>query len=135
MSMTGGCLCGAVTFVAENVETDMEACHCGQCRRWSGSPIMAAGVGRVEFSGAEHLRRYDSSEWAERGFCRECGANLFYRLKQADKYVLWVGAFDDQAPFRLAGEIYVDDKPPGYAFAGDHPRMTGAEFLASIGES
>lgn len=135
MSMSGRCLYGAVTFVAEEVETEMEVCHCGQCRRWSGSPIMAASVGRVDFRGAEHIRRYDSSEWAERGFCQECGANLFYRLKQADKYVLWVGAFDDQAPFRLTGEIYVDDKPPGYAFAGDHPRLTGAEFLASIGEA
>ena len=45
-----------------------------------------------------------------------------------------VGAFDDQSPFRLASEIYIDDKPPGYDFAGDHPRMTGAEFMASLGE-
>jgi hypothetical protein len=43
-----------------------------------------------------------------------------------------MGAFDDQSVFQLAGEIYVDAKPPGYAFAGDHPRQTGEEFLASM---
>ena len=134
MSMTGRCLCGAVSFTAEDVETDVQSCHCSQCRRWSGASAIAAIAGRVEFSGAEHLHRYDSSAWAERGFCRECGASLFYRLKEADRYYMSVGAFDDQSPFRLASEIYIDDKPPGYDFAGDHPRMTGAEFMASLGE-
>ena len=90
MSMTGRCLCGAVSFTAEDVETDVQSCHCSQCRRWSGASAIAAIAGRVEFSGAEHLRRYDSSAWAERGFCRECGASLFYRLKEAGS-VLHVG--------------------------------------------
>ena len=40
-----------------------------------------------------------------------------------------VGAFDDASAFELVGEIYVDEKPPGYAFAGDHPRQTGEQFL------
>ena len=49
--------------------------------------------------------------------------------------MLCVGTFDDESPFELAGEIYVDEKPPGYDFAGDHPRQTGAEFMASLGMS
>lgn len=46
--------------------------------------------------------------------------------------MLSVGALDDSAPFTLAGEIYIDEKPDFYDLAGDHPRMTGAEFLASL---
>jgi hypothetical protein len=102
------------------------------CRRWSGGPGLTAAAGRVRFEGAGHIGRYDSSEWAERGFCTRCGSHLFYRLKARDHYYLWLGAFDDPSPFRLAGEIYVDEKPAGYAFAGDHPRLTGAQFLASL---
>ena len=135
MSMTGQCLCGAVTYTAEDVETEVHSCHCGQCRRWSGASIMAAGVSSVAFSGVEHIKRYDSSDWAQRGFCAECGANLFYYLKGADSYHMWVGTFDDQTPFRLTGEIYIEDKPAGYDFAGDHPRMTGEELMASMGDS
>jgi hypothetical protein len=48
-------------------------------------------------------------------------------------YIMNIGSFDDQTPFTLGGEIYVDAKPTGYAFAGDHPRETEAEFLKRIG--
>jgi hypothetical protein len=128
--MSGACLCGAVRFTAKNVETDCHACHCGMCRRWSGGPFLGASVGSIRFDGDENITRYNSSEWAERGSCRKCGSNLFYRVKAEDRYVLCVGAFDDPAPFRLVGEIYIDRKPAGYAFAGDLPQQTEAEVIA-----
>jgi hypothetical protein len=127
----GRCLCGAVRFTADDVETDYHACHCGMCRRWSGgAPFFATGVGRVEFTG-EQPTRYTSSEWAERGFCRTCGTTLFYYLKPAQTYAMSVGLFDDQAAFRLVREICIDRKPGGYALVGDHPRWTEAEAFAS----
>ena len=132
MEATGRCLCGAVTFSAEDVQTEINSCHCGMCRRWNGGPAFAAMVGKVTFKGEDSITRYGSSEWAERGFCNRCGTNLFFRLKEQDHYVMWVGSFDDQAPFRLSGEIFIDEKPPGYNLAGDHPRLTGEEFLASL---
>ena len=132
MTATGKCLCGAVRFEADDVEAHIQSCHCGMCRSWSGGPLLAAGVGSVRFEGEEKITRYQSSAWAERGFCSACGSNLFYRLKEADQYVMCTGAFDDESAFELAGEIYIDEKPPGYGFAGDHPRQTGEEFLASL---
>lgn len=132
MSATGRCLCGAVTYTAEAVDPDVHSCHCSMCRRWSGGPGFAASVGKVEFAGEENIVRFDSSAWAERGFCKTCGTNLFYRFKETDHYVMWMGTFDDQAQFKLAGEIYVDEKPASYEFVGDHPRLTGEEFMASL---
>ena len=132
MSANGGCLCGAVRFEAEDVSSELHACHCGMCRRWSGGPGLAVQAGSVAFTGEEHIGRFDSSDWAERGFCMRCGTNLFYRLKEPDQYVLWLGTLDDQTPFALTGEIYVDEKPASYEIAGDHPRLTGEEFLASM---
>lgn len=134
MAVSGQCLCGAVTFVAQKVDTDIHSCHCEICRKWSGGPAFAASVGSVNFKGEEHISRYESSEWAERGFCSRCGGHLFYRLKEANHYVLWMGTFDDLSPFRLAGEIYIDQKPALYNLAGDHPRLTGQEFMASVQE-
>ena len=133
MSRTGRCLCGAVQFEAEGVSDEVHACHCNMCRHWSGGPGLAVQAESVRFTGEEHLARYASSGWAERGFCTRCGSNLFYRLKEPDVYTMWFGAFDDPTPYALHGEIYVDEKPAAYDFAGDHPRMTGAEFLASLG--
>lgn len=81
MQATGRCLCGAVSFVADDVAAEVHSCHCDMCRRWNGGPAFATSVGRVTFEGEENVSRYDSSAWAERGFCTRCGTNLFYRLK------------------------------------------------------
>ncbi len=132
MQATGRCLCGAVTFTAENVETDIKSCHCSTCRKVSGGSPMGTSVGSVVFTGEDNITRYDSSEWADRGFCKQCGSNLFYHLKEKDNYFMWHGVFDDQTPFKLAGEIFIEEKPDWYGFAGDHPRMTGEEFMASM---
>ena len=132
-SATGKCLCGAVTFTAHDVDTHVHACHCSMCRKWGGGPNLSAEVGSVSFSGVEHIKRFNSSEWAERGFCTECGTNLFYHLKEPEKYIMCGGAFDDAEQFSLTGEIFIDEKPATYDFAGDHPRMTAAEFMASVG--
>ncbi len=103
------------------------------CRRWSGgAPFFGARAASVAFSSAERLGRYESSPWAERGFCKTCGTTLFYFLKPTQTYWMSVGAFDDQTSFRLVREIFVDHKPEGYAFAGDHPRWTEAETLAKM---
>ena len=129
---TGRCLCGGVTFSAESVEADHHACHCGMCRRWVGGPFLAARAEGLRFGGKENIAAYDSSEWAERAFCKRCGASLYYRFKPNDTYYVSVGAFDNPSPYHLASEIYVDAKPSGYDFAGDHPRQTEAEFLAKF---
>ena len=126
---SGKCLCGAVTFTAEGVETEHHACHCGMCRRWSGGPVFAAATQGVRFEGEDNVARYQSSDWGERGFCKVCGTNLFYHLKPTGQYMMSVGTFDDPAPFKLIGEIYTDRKPPGYAFAGNLPGMTEAEVI------
>lgn len=132
MRMKGRCVCGAVRFTADEVETSHHACHCATCRRWSGGPLLATFAGRVELEGADDLAVYASSDWAERGFCRLCGSNLFYRLKASGQHFMMVGAFDDPSAFTLTREIFIDRKPGGYAFAGEHERWTGEETFARL---
>ena len=86
----------------------------------------------VTFASEEAVGRYASSDWAERGFCKACGTVLFYFLKPMSMYSMSAGAFDDPSQFRLASEIFVDEKPDGYAFAGDHPRLTAEQTLAKF---
>lgn len=132
MTHPGQCLCGKVTLEAEISDTGIHACHCSTYRRWSSSPLFAVGVDQVNFEGQDSITVYDSSEWAECGFCKHCGSSLYYRLKEADHCVVCTGLFADQSAFNMTGEIYIDENPGGYGFVGDHPRMTGDEFLASL---
>jgi hypothetical protein len=81
--LTGGCLCGAVRYRLASVPFGAGWCHCRMCQLNSGSPAMAfAKVPSADFvieRGGEHIRRYASSEIAERWFCGECGTPLLVR--------------------------------------------------------
>ena len=124
----GGCLCGAVRFEADEVDTQSAgACHCKMCQRWSGGIFISATVGKVGFDGEDALTRCQTSAWAERGFCSKCGSHLFYKVLDADSYEFCIGAFDSVEDFVLTTEIFMDRKPEGYALAGDHPRLTEQE--------
>jgi hypothetical protein len=132
---SGGCQCGAVRYVAADLEDHMHACHCSICRRISGSATMSVNVpfAAMRIEGAEHVAVYVSSDWATRAFCRRCGSGLWYRLTgDGADYVLSAGTLDALGGLRMTREIHVDMKPGGYAFAGDHPRLTGAEFEATL---
>jgi hypothetical protein len=131
--LTGRCLCGAVVFSAEEAAPEFTACHCGMCRRWSGgSPLFTTHAKGVTFVSEEKLGRYESSDWAERGFCTVCGTPLYYRFKQSGAMMMSVGVFDEASAFRIKREIFVDRKPDGYALAGEHPRWTESETLARL---
>ena len=134
MERTGRCLCGAVSYTARDIEPKMAACHCGMCRRWSGGPFLSVGSSDVSWQGEEKLGTYQSSEWAERGFCSECGSSLFYRVTAAGPHHgrthLAFGTLDDQSGIPMTLEYFIDRKPEGYAFSGDRRQLTEAEVFA-----
>lgn len=135
MAISGNCLCGAVTFEGRG-DVELDVCHCGMCRRWSGGPhIGAMFKDGVHLLTSDSLRWYDSSEWAERGFCCQCGSTLFYRLKQAPDEISGIaGHFDLPAGLAVKEHIFIEDKPDYYEFADNAPRLTGAEVMARFQE-
>ena len=38
-------------------------------------------------------------------------------------------AFDDPSQFELAAEVFIDEKPGNYSFAGNSKKLTGEEFM------
>jgi hypothetical protein len=109
---SGSCLCGSVHFTATNREKKVGACHCCMCRKWGGSAFMAADCGgEVDFEGSDKISVFDSSEWADRGFCKNCGSHLFYRLKHEQQYMIPVGLFDDDSGLVFDHQLFIDEKP------------------------
>lgn len=141
MAREGGCMCGAVRFEVTKEITETGACHCGMCRKFSGGVYLAieAGPEDLTFTNKDGLAVYKSSDWAERGFCKKCGSSLFYRLTAPGPaqgtYHFAMGSLDDTDGIKMMGEIYIDKKPEGYAFAGDLKQMTEAQFLKMFGVS
>lgn len=129
-TLSGHCLCGAVTVEATPTRPHVEACHCDMCRRWGGIAFLGIQCGdTVSFEGEDQIVRYASSEWAERGFCGKCGTNLFYHFKPAGFYSLTAGLFDDLGSMTMSEEIFIDEKPGYYSFADDTVKKTGAEVI------
>jgi hypothetical protein len=127
----GSCLCNAVKATAIHMSHKVGACHCNMCQQWTGGPILMVDCGSdVSFTGEEQITVFDSSEWAERGFCKQCGSHLFYRLKKNNQYFLPVGLFQQSGAFVLDHQIFIDEKPEYYCFSNETQNMTGAEVFA-----
>lgn len=132
----GNCLCGAVRITAKDAGNTVGACHCRMCRRWGGGPFMEIDCGtEVTFAGDENVRVFASSDWAERGFCKQCGTHLFYRLKATGNYSVPIGLFDDDAQLEFRHQVFIDERPSYYEFSNITRDMTGAELIAKFNQS
>ena len=130
----GRCLCGAVRFSVDVSKKEIDCCHCSMCRRWGGGPalsVMADGPPRFEDETA--LGVYRSSDWGERVFCRTCGSSVLWRTVDGKIQSVPAALIGDPEDMPFAMEIFIDEKPAYYAFAGERTRMTGAEVIAAFG--
>jgi hypothetical protein len=99
--------------------------------------MMAVDCRDLEIGGEEAVTVFDSSAWADRGFCSKCGSHLFYRLKpsesRAEQYIVPVGLFPDDIPFTFDHQVFVDERPAYYCFSNETRNMTGPEIFAKYG--
>ena len=77
--LTGGCHCGAIRYEIAGEPANHALCHCVDCRRASGAPMVGwlmVEDGQLSIEG--EVATYASSENARRHFCIQCGTGLFY---------------------------------------------------------
>lgn len=129
-TMKGRCLCGGVRFEVE--KRDLEpgtACHCQQCRQFAGNywtTVNAPMSGLRFVSGEDLVTWYRSSDFARRGFCKVCGASLFYnadgRESRAHRIAIALGALDNPTGQKLTQHDYVAYKGDYYEIADGLPQ-------------
>ena len=128
-TLTGACLCGAVAFEFAADKKDVIACHCGQCRRWSGNywTSINAPFESLEITkGEKNLRWFRSSNFARRGFCKECGSALFWHGDKLDtdkhRIAIAAGAISAPTGLHVGEHIFVADKGDYYEIADGLPQ-------------
>ncbi|WP_245479510.1 GFA family protein [Hansschlegelia zhihuaiae] len=111
----------------------MSACHCTMCRRWTSGMFMSLAVKpeSLKLEDESTFGMFASSAEAERGFCKTCGSPLFWRALDGSSADVSAQAIDDPSRFPFELEIYMDEKPANYGFAGQRRRLTGAEWRAA----
>lgn len=77
----GGCQCGAVRYRAQGEPKHVALCHCSDCRRSAGAPMVAwAAFAEEDFAVTRGTpKTANTSGHSMRSFCPECGTGLFFR--------------------------------------------------------
>lgn len=83
--MNASCLCGQIKFAIQSSFISSSICHCQQCQKAHGSANAAYGVALktdvVWQEGKKKIKKFASSERVRRGFCKDCGTNIYFYNK------------------------------------------------------
>ena len=112
----GGCLCGAVRFVATGLPKGAYWCHCQSCREHSGAPASVfVAYERAAYTMTKgEIAKFDSTPGrTRRGFCVRCGSTLTCesaRLPTETHFC--VGAFDRAAELTPTRHVFPEEHLP-----------------------
>jgi hypothetical protein len=121
---TGRCLCGSVKFAISGEPLAMYHCHCGQCRRASGSSFATNALVRSEdfelLEGSAEPAALESSPGKRRHFCGRCGSPIWSRSDALPQLVsVRCGTLDGDPGLRPAAHIHVASKAPWFEICDD----------------
>src|SRR5918995_7415553 len=114
--MTGGCQCGAVRYALYAEPTDPSICHCRMCQKAFGNYMAPlAGVSLADLAWTRgKLAVFRSSDAVERGFCRDCGTPLTYRVLASDRISVSIGSVDEPARVRPIAQYGIQGLLPAF---------------------
>jgi hypothetical protein len=124
--ITGGCHCGAVRYEAKGEAITHALCHCSDCRRHAGAPMVGWTMYRSDAvtmtKGA--TKTYKSSEFGRRQFCADCGTGLFYTNDKVLPGIIDIqsATYDDPAAVPARIHVQVAERIPWMATAHELPK-------------
>ena len=82
--LSGTCLCGNISFTADTDIIFTTNCHCTDCRAATGAAygtLLFVDDAALKVSGTPSLFKHvgDSGAKMEKGFCPDCGSQMFSR--------------------------------------------------------
>ena len=115
----GGCMCGAVRYEVHGPMRGVVNCHCEMCRRLHGAFGAYTKVNNADLAlvGESSLAWFDSSATARRGFCRSCGASLFWQPSGQETTSIAAGTLDQPSGLATIGHIFAAEKGDFYDIA------------------
>ncbi len=132
-SMTqGGCLCGAIRWVARGAPTASMICHCHTCARAAGAAAVAwltfpaTQLSFVKGAPAE----YHSTPPVTRTFCSTCGTSLTYvHAERPSEIDVTTASLDDPDAFPPTHHAWSSNSPTWVRFGDGLPvyRRSSAE--------
>lgn len=118
MNLTGQCLCGAVKYQCSAEPVISGNCHCKDCQRASGSayaPTFFVPENAISIQG--EVKYFESAggsgKKAKRGFCPQCGSQLFGKPESLPGLIaVRAGTLDDASQYQPKVDIFVSSAAP-----------------------
>jgi len=114
MTEAGGCQCGAVRYVVSGEPMHVALCHCRDCRKSAGAPMVAWAMFKEEqFTVTQgEAKTHNSSGASLRSFCPDCGTGLYFRNADVLPGIVDVQAatLDDPDAFPAGVHIQVAER-------------------------
>lgn len=110
---TGQCLCGQIRYAVDVDPLFAGNCHCKDCQRTSGSafvPAMIFPASKVMIHGEPRyfVSTSDSGNTHSRGFCPNCGSQLFARFSHLpDVLGIKAGTLNETSRYRPMLDFHV----------------------------
>jgi hypothetical protein len=109
MELTGGCHCGAVRYVVAGAPKHVALCHCSDCRKSAGAPMVSwAMFDEAQFSVTQgEVTTRNSSGASMRSFCPKCGSGLFFRNAEVLPGIVDVQSATLDDPDQLPAQVHI----------------------------
>ena len=129
-SITGGCLCGAVTYRIEDSFSDFYFCFCEQCRRVTGSAFasnLQTSTDNFEWTSGENLvKRFDvKGRVFTKVFCTECGSGLPFLTQSGESMLVPAGSLDEVPGIETTAHIFCAETADWYKSGQGKPEFDG----------
>ncbi|MCB1132260.1 MAG: GFA family protein [Verrucomicrobiae bacterium] len=120
----GRCLCGAVRYAIDAQPRGTSYCHCEDCRRASGAPVVAwtfFPAGSLSWThGKPKLLHFANRE---RTFCGDCGTPIsFFDPAIPEIFEVTTCSLDEPDAMQPDDHNWVCDQLPWFATADEIPR-------------
>lgn len=116
---SGGCSCGNIRYECSAEPFAMLNCHCRECQRASGGAYSGGFfVNRSDFKLLQGQAKYyeltaDSGHKVRRGFCPDCGSQLFAEGDgNPDLVVIKPASLDESSWYKPQLDIYTAEAQP-----------------------
>ena len=112
LSLKASCLCGSIQLRSQGYHRDVQNCHCLQCMKTHGHYAAYTNVQEqdVKFLKKKTLKWFKSSKRARRGFCKKCGASLFFKVISSNNISIAAGMFSGPTKLNTKMNIFVKGK-------------------------
>ena len=141
----GGCACGAVRYSGTAEPAFSWNCHCRDCQRAGGGaycPVMYVPKSAMTITGTTkyHDVKAESGNTVSRGFCSQCGSNLFILADLVpDLQGIWASSLDNPNHFKPQVHVWTGSATSWNVIDDHLPRIAKApnqeQFNALLAEN